>query len=308
MADLRHYRSLIMDSSRWWDFEFRTGDVVISTPPKAGTTWTQMLCALLIFDSDTFYAPLSHISPWLDMSLYPPAEVTATLAAQEHRRFIKTHTPLDGIPYDERVTYVCVGRDPRDAYVSWMHHMANMDIPSLLRAREIAIGLDDLGDFDLSLPEYTDPVERFLAWVDDDADFSTLKAALHHYRTFWECDLPNAAMFHYSDLKLDLPGQMRRLADVLDIEVSDERLAQLAAAASFSQMKQRAEDVAPNAHHKIWLSTNEFFHRGSSGQWHEILDDTALARYEQRVAALAPAELATWSHHGWLGNAVTPTG
>jgi hypothetical protein len=52
---------------------------VISTPPKSGTTCTQMLCALLIFDGPTFPAPL--------------AEVTAALAAQTHRRFIKTHTP-----------------------------------------------------------------------------------------------------------------------------------------------------------------------------------------------------------------------
>src|SRR4051812_32156946 len=155
-----------MDSSRWWDFQFRAGDIVISTPPKCGTTWTQMLCALLIFDSHEFYAPLSQISPWFDMSLYSPAEMAATLAAQEHRRFIKTHTPLDGLPYDDGVTYVCVGRDPRDAHMSWAHHMANLDFDVFIKTREAAVGLDDLGDFDLTSREYDDPVERFLAWVD----------------------------------------------------------------------------------------------------------------------------------------------
>ena len=54
MADAQtprtRYRSIVSDSGRWDGFAFRPGDVVISTPPKCGTTWTQMLCALLIFD------------------------------------------------------------------------------------------------------------------------------------------------------------------------------------------------------------------------------------------------------------------
>src|SRR6188508_1212521 len=102
MADFQtprtRYRSLIADSARWDGFAFRPGDVVISTPPKSGTTWTQMLCALLIFDGPAFPAPLGDISPWLDMNIRPLAEVTAALTAQAHRRFIKTHTPLDGLP------------------------------------------------------------------------------------------------------------------------------------------------------------------------------------------------------------------
>jgi hypothetical protein len=48
------YRSILADSSRWDGFAFRPGDIVISTPPKCGTTWTQMLCALLIFDGMGF--------------------------------------------------------------------------------------------------------------------------------------------------------------------------------------------------------------------------------------------------------------
>lgn len=35
---------------------------------------------------------------------------------------IKTHTALDGLPWDDRVTYVCVGRDPRDVALSWDNH------------------------------------------------------------------------------------------------------------------------------------------------------------------------------------------
>src|SRR5215211_3112151 len=84
------YRSIVSDNARWDGFVFRPGDVVISTPSKSGTTWTQMLCALLIFDGPRFPAPLERMSPWLDMCNRPIAEVTEVLAAQTHRRLIYT--------------------------------------------------------------------------------------------------------------------------------------------------------------------------------------------------------------------------
>ena len=61
-------------------------------------------------------------------------EVFADLAAQTHRRFIKTHTPLDGIPNDPTVTYICVGRHPRDVALSMDHHIDNTDSRAFLEA------------------------------------------------------------------------------------------------------------------------------------------------------------------------------
>src|SRR3954447_1557463 len=94
----KRYRSVVADSVRWDGFQFRDSDIVISTPPKCGTTWMQTMCALLVFDSVDLDQPLAKISPWLDMQLADRADVVASLDAQKHRRFIKTHTPLDGLP------------------------------------------------------------------------------------------------------------------------------------------------------------------------------------------------------------------
>jgi hypothetical protein len=104
---------------------FRPGDIVISTPAKCGTTWLQMICALEIFKSAAFGRPLDQVSPWLDVLLRPLTAVLADLEAQAHRRFIKTHTPLDGLPFDDRVTYLCASRDPRDVAVSLDSHASN---------------------------------------------------------------------------------------------------------------------------------------------------------------------------------------
>lgn len=48
---MKRYQSMASDSARSSKFEHRPGDIIISTPPKCATTLTQMMCALLIFDS-----------------------------------------------------------------------------------------------------------------------------------------------------------------------------------------------------------------------------------------------------------------
>jgi hypothetical protein len=300
------YRNLVYDSSRWEGFTLRSDDIIITTPPKCGTTWTQMLCALLIFDTAEFDRPLAHISPWLDMQTRSLGSVTAELEAQTHRRFIKTHTPLDGLPWDPRVTYISVGRDPRDVSLSWNHHWDNMDLDAFIALRADAVGLADLAELGPPPePAPADPVERFWSWATSDTPAAgpTLGAILAQFQKSWDRrDEPNVALFHYSDLSADLLGQMRRLAGVLEIEVADHRLETLAEAASFDRMKARANDLAPNSDQGFWRSTEDFFHHGSSGRWRELLTDEDQIRYQQIVRGLVTAELDDWAHHGWLGD------
>ncbi|WDV30559.1 sulfotransferase domain-containing protein [Streptomyces sp. AD16] len=108
----RRYKSPQQDSARWDDFPLREGDIVVSSPAKAGTTWVQMICALLIFQTPELPKPLSALSPWLDQLFTPRDQMFAQLAEQEHRRVIKTHVPLDGLPLDPRVSYLVVARHP----------------------------------------------------------------------------------------------------------------------------------------------------------------------------------------------------
>jgi aryl sulfotransferase len=299
------YRNLIFDSARWDGFAFRDDDIVISTPAKCGTTWTQMLVAMLVFDATEFDRPLAVITPWLDMNTRPLESVLADLESQTHRRFIKTHTPLDGLPFDERVTYVCVGRDPRDAGLSMDHHLSNMNFEALLAMRAASVGMEDLDELGPP-PEAPpdDPVERFWNWTMAE-DFRGLAHTLAHIETFWDRrDQANVALFHYSDYQTDLPGQLARLAEVLGIERSRARIEELAEAASFASMKARAAELAPNSDQGLWHSTEDFFHRGVSGQWRELLDDADLDRYWARVNELVAPDVATWAHNGWLAKTV----
>src|SRR5215217_2039806 len=287
MADLllprTRYRSIIADSGRWDGFAVRPGDVVISTPPKCGTTWTQMLCALLIFEGPEFPAPLGDLSPWLDMCNRPLAEVTAALAAQTHRRFIKTHTPLDGIPLRADVTYVVVGRDPRDVAISWEHHAANMNFARFLELRAEAVGNEDLAELPERRVPSEDPVERFRTFVAAEVPGGapTLASVLHHLDTAWHRRHdPNIALFHYADLKADLESELLRLAGVLGIPCSPERARELALEASLARMRERAADDAPNARRGTWKDVRAFFRSGGSGEWRTHLAAADLAAYE----------------------------
>jgi hypothetical protein len=310
-APRTRYRSITADSARWDGFTFRPGDIVISTPPKSGTTWTQMLCALLIFDGPAFPAPLDQLSPWLDMCIHPLAEVTAALAAQPHRRFIKTHTPLDGLPLHREVTYLVVGRDPRDVAISFEHHAANLDIERFLALRAAAVGNEDLAEFPPPPIPSEDPVERFRAFVADESRTipPTLASVLHHLDTGWQRRHdPNVALVHYADLQADLAGELLRLADVLGIPCAPERARALAAEASLARMRERSADVTPHASLGTWKDARAFFRSGGSGEWRDRLDAADLAAYEARVAQLVGPDLAAWVHGGRLASGIDPEG
>ena len=299
------YRNIVADSARWEGFEFRDGDIVISTPPKCGTTWMQMICALLIFQTPTFDRTLDLISPWLDMQTRDRASVIADLDAQVHRRFIKSHTPFDGLPYSELATYICVGRDPRDVGFSWDNHMANLDLATFIGAREAAVGLDDLAELMPDGPSVVpdSELERFRLWME--ADETPLRgpggllATLHHLTTFWEArQRPNVVLVRYEDLKADLEAAMRSLAARLGIEVDEADWPTLVDAATFNRMRERADEIVPDSSHDIWQDNRQFFHRGSCGQWRDVLPPTDIDRYHVRVAELADPELAAWLHGG----------
>ncbi len=299
------------DSNRWQRFSLRAGDIFISTPAKCGTTWMQMICALLIFQRTTFDQSLDRISPWLEMQTRDIGDVIADLEAQKHRRFIKSHTPLDGLHFDPAVTYICVGRDPRDVAISWAHHQDNLNLQALFTARDRAVGNEDLAEMLRgSEPAPTDPLARFWRWVDGssegDVTHVNLALTMHHLATFWEVrEQPNVVLVHYADLQSDLEGEMRRIAQRLDIDIDEDRLPELVAAASFDTMRERADEIAPDSTEGVLQSNRAFFRSGGNGQWQELLDEAGRRRYAERVKQLAPTDLIEWAHHEPVGNLST---
>jgi aryl sulfotransferase len=304
VIDMR-YQSFLTDSARWDGFPFRPGDIIISTPAKCGTTWTQMICALLIFQTPELPGSLDVLSPWMEMRLRRRRDVWELYEAQTHRRFIKSHTPLDGLPVDERITYISVGRDPRDVALSWRAHMNNLDFDAMFAALGAALDPDDYFGPPRVPPEFSDEGEAFRYWVDDPTPPQEVAMSLagmaHHLMGFWAVrGRDDVVLLHYDDLQTDLEGEMRRLAVRLGIEVPEDRWPMLVKAATFDEMRRRAEELAPDTANRIWKSTTDFFHRGTSGQWEGLLDAELASHYEARVRELTPPDFVAWLHRGTL--------
>jgi aryl sulfotransferase len=295
-----HYRSADEDSARWLDFAFRPGDIVISTRSKNGTTWMQMICALLVLRTTDLPAPLSQLSPWLDWLVVPRQEVYDSLAAQRHRRFIKTHTPLDGLPLDASVAYIVVARHPLDMAVSLYHHIDNID-RDRLRQLTGAPPPNEPASPPSEPATARGPLQPWLReWIAGDPDprqaLDSLPGVMWHLRDAWQRrHEPNVLLVHYDDLRTGLAAEMRRIAAWLGIEVPAELWPELVRAATFDRMRQRAGELAPDGG-GVLKDNRAFFRAGRSGAGREALSADELDSYHERTARLAPPDLLAWLH------------
>ena len=296
MTAVRRYEASMYDSNRWDGFELRPGDIIISTPPKCGTTWTQMICALLILQEPELPLPLDTLSPWIDMVTRARTDVFADLEAQTHRRFIKTHTPLDGIPIDPLATYIVMARHPLDMAVSLYHQGNNINRERLreLTGQPVSSGPDQ------SVKPRRPVQDWLLSWIDSDDrpadEMDSLPGVLWHLSDAWaRRDQSNIVLMHYDDLSADLSGQMHRLAALLDITVPQEIWPSLVRSATFAQMRASASQGAPDPA-GVLKDPAAFFRRGSSGAGREVLSAEELAHYCERAAQLASPELLAWLH------------
>src|SRR5215471_1935748 len=100
------YQNYILDSTNWDGFQVRDGDIVIATSYKTGTSWMQGICAALVFQAPQPPAPQDALSPWVEARFAPVGEARERWEGLTHRRYVKTHLPLDGLPYSECVRYI----------------------------------------------------------------------------------------------------------------------------------------------------------------------------------------------------------
>ncbi|MBD3664612.1 sulfotransferase domain-containing protein [Sulfitobacter aestuariivivens] len=295
MTARKLYLGPLTDSRRWDMVDIRPDDVIVVTPPKCGTTWMQTIVALLFFADPEIETELSFKMPWVDIRIREMSEVAARLDAMTHRRSMKSHTPMDGLPLDDQAQYVCVFRHPLDAHFSFRRHVRNLP----------------LSMFDMWYPE-DDPdgitYRRFLDGGPEgfDTDAMPLAHILRHYKAAKTlADRPNVSLFHYADMTQDLPGTFAKLADLLDISHSDAVMAELVRAATFENMKANAARFAPSGGKGFMKSDTAFFHSGTSGKWQGVLSDKERADYDAVMDEALTPEDRMWLEYGSEGRART---
>lgn len=299
-APVREIRSWYCDSRHWDGYQPRAGDVVIATPPKVGTTWTQQIVNLLIFQS-VEPRPVNQLSPWIDNRFRGPVEaMLETIEAQTHRRFLKSHLPLDGLPIYDEVRYIHVARGGRDACMSYLNHI-NAYVPAAW-ARLDAAGLaDPLIGRSVPRPPRT-AREFFHHWMlrgEDSAGTMMSESFFDIERSFWAGrDRSNLLLVHYNDLKADLRGEMERIADFLNIEVAEALWPDLVDAATFDSMKRDGAALLPGMEFGFEGGVETFLNKGTNDRWQAVLSEEDNVLYAQRLDEELSPGLKAWLEGG----------
>jgi aryl sulfotransferase len=281
-----------INSTVWNDFPFRDDDIIIGTYAKSGTTWTQQIVGQLLFNGQDDLA-VSHLSPWWDMRAIPP-EVRVEVLAQPHRRMLKTHLPVDALVLSREAKYIYIGRDGRDIVFSLHNHHSNHS--------ELAWKMinDTPGRVGPPLPKADPDIRRyFRTWLEGDG--YPYWSMWENVGTWWAArHLPNVRLVHFENLKKDLEGEMRSIADFLEIEVAAPNWPKIVEHCTFDWMKAHADLVSPLGGVAWEGGGNTFIHKGTNGRWRDVLSPEDSKNYEATAVERLGAECAHWLETGEL--------
>ncbi len=303
---LREYRTWSVDSRNWHPYRPRPDDIIIATPPKCGTTWMQQIVSSLVFQ-DAVHRAIPVVSPWIDVRFRSsPAEMHATIDAQQHRRFLKSHLPMDGLPLYDDVRYVIVMRDGRDAAMSMHNHFSGFTDAALANFDRIGREDPTIGRDYPRIP--ADAAEYFRLWISippvpGQPDGYNQLSFFEMVANCWtERRRDNVLLVNYADLRADLDAEMRRVSAFLGIPIDPTVWPTLVHAAGFAQMQAAGAALMPQTAAMFPEGPRRFFNKGTNGRWQDVLTAEDLARYEAKVQSRFSPQLRAWLETGRHGS------
>jgi aryl sulfotransferase len=101
-------------------------------------------------------------------------------------------------------------------------------------------------------------------------------------------------LVHFSNLKRDMPGQIRGIAQFLGIPINESRWDAIVEHCTFDWMKKHATKSVPLGG-AFWDAGAEvFIHKGVNGRWMDVLSAKESAEYEARAVAELGVDCARW--------------
>ena len=296
----REYRSYIFDSRNWDSFVPRAGDVVISTSYKSGTTWMQNIVVRLVYRGGEVPA-VSAVSPWLD-NAHVELDRWLEILDGQPRRIIKSHLPLDVIPYHPEVRYIVVVRDARDVFMSFWNHSSSYTETTY------ALNNDPATLHGPPLPRCPADIHAFWdAWINrgwfaGESEGYPHSANLGHTQSWWDFrHLDNILFVHFNDLLADLAGEIGGWRRSWDPGRSGRGAAPCRGAGLRGDQAQpeRAAPMPPERAERIFVGGLEaFFFKGTNGRWRGVLGPEELAMLERAKARVMSSDCAAYMERG----------
>ena len=199
-------------------------DVFVLAAAKSGTNWMMQITQQIAYYGDAEFKHIHDLVAWPGAS---PTVVSLEDPTPQQKsptgfRIIKSHEQSDYVPYNKKATYVIVVRDPKEVFVSAYH---------------FGLGF-------LSPEEMLSVDEIFELLVED--DFFIVGDWAYHTHGYWRWrDRPNVLILTYRELKNDPRGCIQRVADLMEVALTDVQLDKVVTKSDIAYMKKMGSAFSP---------------------------------------------------------------
>ena len=253
--------SPLHDPSILANFKARATDVLITTAPKAGTTWMQQILHQLRSGGDNSFTSIDEVVPWLEIQREGKSwqEILQYFERLAEPRIFKTHCTAEQTPGIGTAKIILTSRDPRDCCVSFYHHLMNMTDEA--RAHK-----------QIPCPESFD--EHVDLWLEFAAWYRNVKSWWPYY------DHPKVLWLRYQDMKTDINACINQITDFLEWRVTEEQKKKVVEYSSFAWMKAHDEKFSSQGPKKgPVFKAGTFIRQGKIGKYHDLMSP----EQEQRI-------------------------
>ena len=226
-------------------------DVFLTSYPRSGNTWTRFLVGNLVHQEEAIsFLNVERLVP----DMYKHSD--RTLRHLPRPRIMKSHECFD--PRYKRIIYVV--RDPRDVAVSNYHWE--------MKQRS----MKDSYPIEKFVPRWMEPIywARLGSWGEHVTSWLSTRQGKEGF-----------LLLRYEDMLADPAREMGKVARLLGIDPTPERLARAAELSSADRMRRLEKDQGDK-----WVQTRntrqdkQFVRKASSGDWRKMLPAESVERIE----------------------------
>jgi len=236
-------------------FQTRQSDVLIATPPKAGTTWMQQILHQLRSGGDSLFDDIDNVVPWLEIPRQDKSWQTtiSEFDKLENPRIFKTHCTYDQMPGVDIAKIILTTRDPRDCCLSFYHHLMDISDTGISRS-----GITQ----PTSIDEHVDNWLEFSAWY-------------RNIKSWWpHRDNKNILILRYEDLKQDFNTEIDKILTFLNWEITTDQRQIIVENCSFDWMKKNVHRFNRQGKSKDSLfKPDGFVKKGKIGEGKKVLTE-----------------------------------
>lgn len=237
-------------------FRCKERDAFVVTYPRCGTTWMVQVVTCVLHGASADY---NEHGVFVEGAIATASSWIWTLEDMKPPRILKMHVPAEFHPgllrgseveLQEHGKAVYVVRNPKDALVSLRHHHAN----------NASIAWNGTWE------------EWLEQWLAGDRSREYGGTYFEHVKGWWQLARKHpdrVLIVYFEDMKANLAGTIRQVADFLGRDVSDVEVQKMAERCSFQAMK---------GNHKVYDDVKGrinpiHFRKGDVGSWRAVLSE-----------------------------------